>query len=137
MHYSITLGDWSDDGHGRAEQYIIDIPDHISEDVIKASFETSLRGFGFNSIHDLENKISDQQYTALENAGAKWDWEMSDDDGTYLGIEDIFEAIVTILRNGLPNEKIEVYNIDAKTLIGGYGSILAGNNQVGYEALMP
>lgn len=137
MHYSITLGDWSEDGHGRAEQYIIDIPDHISEDVIKASFETSLRGFGFNSIHDLENKISDQQYTALENAGAKWEWGMDEDDGTYLGIEDIFEAIITILRSGLPNEKIEVYTTDAKTLIGGYGSILAGNHHVGYEALMP
>jgi len=137
MRYSITLGDWSEDGHGRAERYLIDIPDHISEDVIKASFETSLKGFGFDSIHDLEKKISDQQYIALENAGAKWDWEMDEDDRTCLGVEDIFEAIMTILRNGLPDEKIEVYNVNAKTLIGGYGSILAGNHHVGYEALMP
>lgn len=137
MHYSITLGDWSDDGHGRKEQYIIEIPDDITADTIKKSFQESLKRFGFNSIHDLEKRISDRQYTALENSGANWDWMMDDEDGTYLGQMDLFEAILTILRSGLPHEDIRVISLDAQTLVGGYGSILAENNHVGYEQFMP
>lgn len=137
MHYSITLGDWSDDGHGRKEQYIIEIPDDITADTIKKSFQESLKRFGFNSIHDLEKRISDRQYTALENSGANWDWMMDDEDGTYLGQMDLFEAILTILRSGLPHEDIRVISLDAQTLVGGYGSILAENSHVGYEQFMP
>lgn len=149
MIYSYTIGDWSDDGHGKCNRYQARIGGGYTEDQIKAAYFKSEEelGFGLKDIAaGYEEPVSEEHAKALYEFGFRipesWGWSVDESDledyivairdGSFEAEEDwwllVFE---TMVKKHLPDFTAEHIAEPENVLFGGYNCII-GPDHVGY-----
>lgn len=132
--YEITLGDWSDDGHGKTMTTIVDIPDSISVEDLKDSYSKSVEEFGFR-LEAIAEEYEDNVVPAVyaENLiAAGFYAENFDilDEGEYagkyyIGTDGLLELSMFMIGRHIENFTwSSLTETDIPILIGGYNAIL-------------
>ena len=135
--YSITIGDWSGDGHDKKDRYLIEVPDKFTEEVLGANWHknVALIGFGPDSFAEEyeDATIPRDKYNRLVAAGldshdliASEDIEEDDEDGKlYLSSQGMLKIVLFYFGHGLEEDGFEVsiINDDATSLIGGWSKV--------------
>lgn len=153
MIVSFGTGDYSDDGHGKYDSYLAEIPDEFTFDQIKEAYEKSKEelGFGLEDIGcDFESSITDHEVEALYKFGVdipeSWGWDLvnKDDSSTVLtAIRDMFYeaddgagwllAFETMVKRHLPGFwAVPIAPKQYRSLFGQWGSEIIVREQIGY-----
>lgn len=148
MKYKMVFGDWSGDGHGKTETLHVEVPDTITQEMMKENYEKNKQrfGFGYNEFASdyEENRISAGQVEVLTDAGLTFvmeeeaDWDTLDyktpiisqrDDGDYyLGgdyviQETLLPICMFMIGDGIPGWQWETIDEKLPELLGGYGAV--------------
>ena len=133
MRYRIVVGDWSDDGHGKSETFIFEIPDGVSARDMKAAYRRNVSFFGFDPQKDCE-EYEDMDFP-LEHlrllVEGGFPYEGFDDTAEYQEVDT--EVYAEILAFFLTNGLTTFTRVDDQVpvLLGGDGAVL-GPEQYGY-----
>lgn len=135
----VVVGDWSFDGHGMSDSYIIKVPCKFDTN---EAYKVGTEAVGFDlkrQCADYENSnFSKAVYTAIEETAAKydvpmWDMEFFDDEDddmptSFATSDDFFQLWLVVVNIGkqimsLGSPPIEEEKISCKRThnIGGYG----------------
>lgn len=148
MKFKMIFGDWSDDGHGKTETVYVEVPDAITQEMMRENYEKNKQrfGFGYNDFAcDYEDgTISAKQVEVLTNAGLDFiqesdvDWDTLDykrpvvykrDNGDYaLSGDDVMPdsllpLCMFIIGDGIPGWDWKYLEEDTPVLVGGYEAI--------------
>ena len=149
--YQITLGDWSDDGHGKTRNVFVEIPDEFTPEILKENFDASVKKLGFNPLTDLFSDFEDwdvpQPYykTLVENGFDNYGGESEDDwdgfiapgwppyeDGLFIQEDGEIYILMFFIGHGLENFGWAISPNDKLHLVGGYDTILGRATSYGY-----
>lgn len=143
MIYKMIFGDWSDDGHGKTETFIIDI-DATQKELVEAYKKTKEEfGFGVEDVCDEyeDYTINPERTKILFDAGfseadldqSYSDIEEIDDDGSmWVDVGRMFDILMFMIKRQLPDLKYKVVADNYPILLGCSNSPLTGSEHVGY-----
>ncbi|ASZ74939.1 hypothetical protein FDI69_gp248 [Rhodococcus phage Trina] len=145
MKYAIAIGDYSDDGHGKCDRYVVESDkDFDLKDIAKA-YQQSRKELG-KGIEDIATSYeswpleSDAQ--VFVDAGLQWpkDWFDPDEDDP----EDLAEVLAEnwdedvwvyvfefMVKRHLPEFNLKIVKSDLPVLFGDWGAV-ATKGQIGY-----
>lgn len=138
LKFRVNIGDWSDDGHGQCEHYMIEVLDKVSITDIQNAFITECERMGlfenkrFIIARDAEDcTISEEHYEVLKENNINIDdlIEQGNDEYYIMNGEAMTHLVMRICQNGINFE----YKIIKDTVLNfnGYwnGTL---NTQIGY-----
>lgn len=120
----VTIGDYSDDGHGKCDDFIIDFS-HDKETLL-ANYEKNKELFQMDPEEDFccdyeDNTISDDYIQRLIDHGLDIYLENKDSDVHYLGNDEFFAILMFLYGYGLDDFTWTVVNFESLHCGGGYG----------------
>jgi hypothetical protein len=150
--YQITLGDWSDDGHGKTRVEFVEIPDEFAPEALKANFDKNVEELGFNPITDLFNKYEDWSVPrpyfdslvkhGFDNYGGEssdhWDgfisdgWGETEENLLYVQEEGEIDILMFFIGHGLDGFTWYTVPNDKLILVGGFDTVLGDPSSYGY-----
>lgn len=123
---SLVLGDWSHDGHSKADTVVIKSNFTVKE--IEKAYKKATKKLGFDLINDVaadyeDNKLSKDKMKILLDNGFKYELEESDSENHYLWIDSFTDIYLFIVKMGDESFEHIVLEGDLKPTIhiGGYG----------------
>ncbi len=121
--YKIIMGDWSDDGHGKTSNYLVDIVSDHTVEQLQDNYKANCEKWG----HSLKNVCDDYEDWSLpEDLVEKMlaDGATSVTPGTsYLDYDYQLDFVMEFMGIGLDSFKwIEVKEDAVPILVGGYGA---------------
>ena len=144
MQYSIGIGDYSNDGHGRCDRYTVEsIGDFDLEDIAKAYKKSREElGLGIEDIADsYESWPTEGDAQVFVDAGIEWpeNWEeASDSRGTLAAaLSDNWDEVVWVhvfefmVARNLPGFNLKIVRDNSPVLFGDWGAV-ATDGFVGY-----
>lgn len=139
--YKVIVGDWSDDGHGKADSYIVDVSAEFSVDVLRANYEKNVSEIGFaptSLCEDYEDSsVSEEQANALFAAGLPDDRKcIATEPGPYPQYfvpdsEGMLHLCMFFLTRNLTGATWFIKNDSIPTLFGGANPVIDAGS-VGY-----
>lgn len=122
--FQYTVGDWSDDGHGKTDVFILE--SSVEADVLKEAFTAGVKCIG----HDVtsmcegyeENTIPEEVAQAFIDVGVSLD--EADDGEVWLAPDALMDMIIATIKAGDPTITLEIIRcVDLVHTIGstGYG----------------
>lgn len=136
MLYKVNIGDWSDDGHGKFETYVVDVD--CSSETLKDNFDRAVKELGFSPFDIArgyeDNSMTIDQFDRLEDAGYSFDSRMEPDKYYYFidGPEEMLEIIMFFVSYGSDEVIWRIISEDIPILAGGYGAVVGRSNHIGY-----
>ncbi len=126
MKYKITVGDWSDDGHGKTETFIVDVVGASRKQMFD-NYKRNVDRLGFDP-QNIANEYEDSYWPReavekLQEVGFPFPEEFDIDDEYYsdwLDLEMYVNLIMFFMTNGLNVAWGIVKGEEMPTLIGGY-----------------
>lgn len=120
----VVLGDWSDDGHGKTETYVIKT--NLSGKELEKAFKAGVKKSGFDiTEHCGDNEdyaIPDDLYDYFEKAGVVFDSIQDEPGNHFCCTDDFFHVYMKTCEIGNDTLKWSVEkNYDNEIRIGGYG----------------
>lgn len=135
--FTVAIGDWSDDGHGKYDEFIVAVPDEFTQDILGANFAKNVTDFGF-SPEDFANEYEDSNIPseyldalfacglpALEEEDEQGDYE------SHVTVKDMLNITMLFFGYNLQNFKWKLVNDEAPALIGN-GSTVTNVSGIGY-----
>jgi len=140
--FTVAVGDWSDDGHGKHTDFIVEVPDAFTSEILGENFAKNVAKLGFAPdafAKDYEDSVLGERYlTALRALGftAELDNEgdsdfIVEDGAVVLTEEDLLKIVMFYFGHGLDNFEWKNVNEQAPALIG-YWSKVTKVSSVGY-----
>ena len=140
MLFSAIIGDWSDDGHGKTETFVLDVEGHFTNDCIKDAYARSKARYG-RGLEDVANLhedsdvpvdwIKQMQDEGLSHLPGDFEWAL--EYGRY-GIpaqpEDLVHILIHMIKMELPDFHAEIVQIPL--LAGGFGAAIGTREFIGY-----
>jgi hypothetical protein len=147
--FKIPIGDWSDDGHGKCDEYTINCSHPVSE--VRQGYKDSckLTGISFNHNQDYTGKnlgygspyqiateyesstISEEALEILKEHKIDFDFEVEEDEEYYIeGSEEFLKLLMAFIKLSIPDLKYEITGEDLEYLNGYWNKDL--NVQFGY-----
>lgn len=132
MKHTVAIGDWSDDGHGKHDDFIVEIPDDLTQAKLGENFRKNMDRIGFGPDSFCEEyedgvipagKVKDLLAAGLDMS----EFELEEDDDGSLGItvEDMLKIVMFYFGHGLAGFSYEVINENAPALIGYWSKVTA------------
>ena len=130
FQFTLVVGDWSDDGHGKTAN--IAIKSNLSPAEVLCAYETGSKKLGFDLINTVaevyeDRAISREKWNAFVKLGfdcdlAKFDvpYDNGDDDDLSLCYEAYTSLYLFVIKLGEPDFQCEPMN-NKSIQIGGYG----------------
>lgn len=144
MQYSIGIGDYSNDGHGRCDRYTVEsIGDFDLDDIAKA-YKASRKELGLG-IEDIANEYeswpTEEEAQVFVDAGIEWParWKDAGDSRDTLAAaladnwdEDIWVHVFEFMvARNLPGFNLKIVRDSSPVLFGDWGAV-ATDGFVGY-----
>lgn len=104
---NIPIGDWSDDGHGKFQNFIFEVPSEFTKEVLIESYRRNKEKFQFglaDFARDYEDcTIPKEKVRKLIAAGLDTsDFELlAEEDNVYLSVDDMFQIAIFFIGHGL------------------------------------
>jgi len=149
--FKIAVGDWSGDGHGKSDDYTVEVPDKFTTEILGANFEKNVADFGFGP-SDFAYKYDDstcspEKFEVLRDKGffdLNYDpndydddfdgifWEQSTKGDYFVGEPEVMAKIVMFYFGyGLEDFSWEFVGEDIPYLLGHYSQVTK-TTSVGY-----
>lgn len=132
MKHTVAVGDWSDDGHGKHRDYVVEIPDMFTPEILGDNFRKNVAEIGFGP-HSFAEDYEDSllpadKLAALVDSGfdAEELENMEDEEGVHLTPSDMLKIVMHYFGRGLDLFTYEVQNDKAPALIGYWSNVTAG-----------
>ncbi len=152
--YKMTIGDWSDDGHGKSDQFVFET--NTPEDQIRQGYLDAITKSGVALHHtdsgyvtgkfkgferpkntiailvDYEtSNIPKETLLRLKNLGVKFDqFDNEEEEGElYCSCEDAAKLFLEMVRTQINGFEYKLKNDDIKSINGFWGDL---NVQIGY-----
>lgn len=136
--FTITIGDWSGDGHGKCEKFHVVVPDHFTKEILFENYNKNKKDFGFG-LSDFAEEYEDSaiplaKLNTLLQAG--FDEEslksfIEEEYGKYpLCADEMLEIAMFFFSHGLDNFRWEILKTDGDLI--GFRENRAESGFVGY-----
>jgi hypothetical protein len=139
MRYRIVIGDWSDDGHGKTETFIVDMA-NLSAKEMQANYDANVKKFGFDPKKVCE-EYQDSEFPleyihALVTDGLKL-WDNQDEEPFNFEDEygpDIYgpELMARVLCYFVAGMDWKIVLDEMPNLFGGWSPVLGQGENYGY-----
>lgn len=137
MKHLIAIGDWSDDGHGKHDDLIVEIPDEFTQEILGNQFRANVESIGFGPhqfAHNYEDgKLPVDKLKVLVEAG--FDLTLLGEDkedyglegGIWLNAEDMLRIVMFYFGHGLEGFSYQYIKPETPpALIGYWSKVTAG-----------
>ncbi|QLF83353.1 hypothetical protein SEA_NICEHOUSE_113 [Rhodococcus phage NiceHouse] len=146
MKYKVGIGDWSQDGHGICDRYVVESDGDFDPAEIGKAYRASREELGLG-IEDIANEYdswpTEEQAQVFVDAGIEWPegwYEPETDSRETLAdalvnnwFDDVWIHIfVFMVKRNLPGFNLKVVNDNLPTLFGDSGAAATGQEFVGY-----
>lgn len=136
--FTVVLGDWSDDGHGKTSTYYLKLTgDDVSDERLNAGLRATnaqmgVELFSIASSYE-ENSISRDLGERLYEAGFRpgdcddeivWVEDMEEDEGDFKTDFSVLDLIPWWIGRDIPNFSWELVETGFPTLLGGFDTVL-------------
>lgn len=140
MLFSVVVGDWSDDGHGKTETFILDVTGHFTSDEIKEAYARAKARYG-RGLEDVANRhedsgvpvdwIEQMQEEGLFHVPNDYEWALGyGRHDTPSSPEDLVHILIHMIKMELPDFHAEIIHLPL--LAGGYTAAIGIREFIGY-----
>lgn len=145
MLFQAIFGDWSDDGHGKTQTFILDVTGFDSNDQIKGAYERAKARYG-RGVEDVANEYEDS------SAPIEWIKQMKDEGLTgvvsdetlddaeeeltssvYVRVTDLAKIMIHMIKTELPGFEAKI--VELPVFVGGYDNVLGTREFFGYGSV--
>lgn len=150
MKYRVGIGDWSGDGHGHCDHYVVESQGDFDPAEIGKAYKASREELGLG-IEDIANSAdsypTEDQAQVFVDAGIDWpeNWFDPDEDSRDALADalvnnwddDIWVYVfVFMVKRNLPGFNLKIVNDNLPVLFGGSGAAATGQEFIGYGTKM-